>query len=90
MSLKTRVTVEAPHATFTDREGGWIWRVLKVYASAKSDKANPQARWHLAVKSPNTFGDYERGDTYIHEVLQYGRLESATDEFKAYFEELRS
>lgn len=90
MSLKKKVTAEAPHATFVDARGGWEWKVLKVYRSAKSDKADEYARWHLAVKSPNTFGQYEMGDTYISEVLQYGRLVSATDEFKTYYEELRA
>ncbi len=91
MSLKKKVTPEEAHATFTDLGGGWTWKVLKVYCSAKSDKADSFARWHLAVQSPHLQpGEYEMGDTYIHEVLKYGRLESATDEFKTYFEELRS
>ena len=91
MSLKKKVTVAAPHATFTDLRGGWTWKVLKVYRSAKSDKADEYARWHLAVQSPHLLpGEYEMRDTYIREVLTYGRLDSATDEFKAYYEELRS
>jgi len=90
MSLKKVATVEAPHATFVDARGGWTWKVLKVYASAKSDKANEYARWMLAVKSPHTFGSFEHGDTYIKDVVAYGQLDSATDEFKAYYEELRS
>ena len=90
MSLKKVANVQEPHATFVDARGGWTWKVLKVYASAKSDKANFYGRWLLAVKSPHTFDQYEMGDTYINEVLNYGQLESATDEFKEYFEELRS
>ena len=89
MSLKKAATVEEPHATFTGLDGGWTWKVLKVYCGAKADKADAHARWHLAVKSPHTFGEYEMGDTYISDVLPYGQLTSATDEFKAYFKELR-
>ncbi len=90
MSLKKHATVEAPHATFVDSRGGWTWKVLKVYCSAKSDRKDPYARWHLGVQSPHLQpGEYEMGDTYIKDVLSYGRLESATDEFKAYFSELR-
>jgi len=91
MSLKKVASVEAPHATFVDARGDWTWKVLKVYASAKSDKANEYARWLLGVKSPHLQpGEWEYGDTYIKGVLSYGQLESATDEFKAYFEEYRS
>ncbi len=89
MSLKKTATVEEPHATFMDSRGGWTWKVLKVYCSAKADRKDPYARWFLGVQSPHLPpGEYEMGDTYIRDVLQYGQLTSATDEFKAYFEEL--
>ena len=29
---------------------------------------NPYARWFCAVKSPNTYGSWEYGDTYAHDV----------------------
>ena len=90
MSLKKIATTEEPHATFANRRAGWEWRVLKVYRAAKTDKGDRYARWMLAVKSPYTYDDFEMGDTYISDVLGYGRLESATDEFKAYFEELQA
>ena len=90
MSLKKTVEMENPHATFTNPRAGWTWKVLKVYCSAKSDKANEYARWMLAVQSPHTFGGYDMGDTYIKDVLAFGKLESATDEFRTYFEELQS
>jgi hypothetical protein len=91
MSLKKTVEMENPHATFVNKADGWTWKVLKVYAMAKTDKGNEYARWLLAVRSPATFGGYDIGDTYIKDVLGYAtHLESATDEFKAYFEELRA
>ena len=64
--------------------------MLKVYCGAKSDRKNGYARWLLAVKSPNTFDGYDIGDTYISDVLNFGTLESATDEFEAYYKELQA
>ena len=90
MSLKKTAEMGNPHATFTNPRAGWVWKVLKVYRSAKSDKGDEYARWLLAVRSPNTFGGYDIGDTYIKDVLSFGTLESATDEFKAYFKELQA
>jgi len=91
MSLKKTATIEEPHATFIKSHSGWTWKVLKVYCGAKSDRKNGYARWFLAVQSPHLpIGDWEMGDTYISEVLNYGTLESATDEFKAYLKELQA
>ncbi len=90
MSLKKTVEMESPHATFTNPVAGWTWKVLKVYCSAKADKGDEYARWFMAVRSPNTYGSYEMGDTYIKDILGYGQLESCTDEFRTYFEELRA
>ncbi len=90
MSLKKTVEMENPHATFSNPAAGWTWKVLKVYAGAKSDKKNEYARWFIAARSPFTFGGYEMGDTYINDIINYGQLESATDEFKTYFEELQA
>ena len=44
----------------------------------------------MMTQKGDTFGSYEMGDTYIKDVLGYGQLESATDEFKAYFEEFQA
>jgi hypothetical protein len=90
MSLKKTADIGQPHATFVNHRAGWEWRILKVYRAAKTDKGDKYSRWFLAAKSPYTFGEFEMGDTYISDVLSYGQLESATDEFKAYFEELQS
>jgi hypothetical protein len=90
MSLKKTVEMENPHATFVNHRAGWTWKILKVYRAAKTDKGDKYSRWFLAARSPMTFGEYEMGDTYISDVLSYGQLESCTDEFKAYFEELQA
>ena len=84
MSLKKSVNIENAHATYVNDRAGWTWKVLKVYQKPELEKKNQYARWFIAAKSPNTFGSYEYGDTYINDILQYARLESATDEFKAH------
>jgi len=59
-------TVENPyHIIVAD---GWEWRVLKRYQSPDAERANPYARWFVAVKSPLTYGSWEYGDTYIREI----------------------
>jgi hypothetical protein len=90
MSLKKTVEMENPHATFVNERAGWTWKILKVYRAAKNDKGDEYARWFLAARSPNTFGSYEMGDTYIKDVLGFGTLQSCTDEFREYFTELQS
>jgi len=44
----------------------WEWRVLK---SWQADDNKPYARWFCAVKSPNTYGEWEYGDTYVSDIL---------------------
>jgi hypothetical protein len=46
--------------------GDWEWRVLSV-SHKWQDK--PAARWFCAVRSPYTFGSFDFGDTYVHDVL---------------------
>ena len=87
MSLKKNATLEEPHATFKNERAEWEWRVIKVHRTAKPKKSDEFATWHVAAKSPNTFGMWEYGDTYIREVAGFGKLVSATDEFKAYWKE---
>jgi hypothetical protein len=43
--------------------------VLKKYQAPDKEKANPYARWLVAVKSPHTFGGFEMGDTYARDVV---------------------
>jgi hypothetical protein len=37
-------------------------------ASHNKEAANPYARWFVAVKSPDTYGSWEYGDTYVSEI----------------------
>jgi hypothetical protein len=62
---KTR-SVDSPYLIIT--QGDWEWRVLKRYQSQDAERANPYARWFVAVKSPMTYGSWEMGDTYIREI----------------------
>lgn len=53
-------------------EGSWQWRVLKHYQTAKGERNNRQyARVFCAVSSPYTYGDYDYGDVYCHEIPGY-------------------
>jgi len=83
MSLRKTAPIGAPHATYVNEHAGWTWKVLKVNAPAKGTQA-AYATWFVAAKSPMTYGSFEMGDTYIKDVMEYGVLESATDEFLAY------
>jgi hypothetical protein len=49
-------------------QGDWEWRVLKRYQSAENETKNPYAVWFCAVQSPNTFGSWDYGDTYISDI----------------------
>jgi len=65
LHAKTR-SVDEPYLIIT--EGDWEWRVLKRYQSPDAERANPYARWFVAVKSPMTYGSWEMGDSYISEI----------------------
>jgi hypothetical protein len=81
MSLRKTADMATPHAVY--RAGDWEWKVLKVNAPKKGPHAD-YATWFVAAKSPMTFGSWEMGDTYAAEVLRFGTLVEATDEFKEY------
>lgn len=81
-SLRKRMTIESPHATFV--KGDFEWRVLKVNAPKKGP-GGKYATWYVAVKSLYTMGSWEHGDTYIEDVLRVRpELIQATAEFKEY------
>lgn len=86
MSLRKTATQDAPHATF--EAGSWVWKVLKVNQPAKSPRER-FSTWMVAAKSEFTFGSYEMGDTYAHEVLRFGALTQSTPEFDEYMEKHR-
>ena len=69
--------LDAPHAIYANPQG-WEWRILKTYKQPSSEQKDPYARWFVAARSPLTFGDWEYGDTYKNEVVNYGRLIAAT------------
>lgn len=65
---KTR-SVDSPYMTF--RMNDWEWRVLKAYKSKPSEDKDQYARWFLATKSPNTYGEFELGDGYIKDITRH-------------------
>lgn len=52
----------------TVKQDNWTWKVLKAYQSNAKERRNPFARWLCAVQSPMTFGSWDFGDTYIHDI----------------------
>ena len=81
MSLIKTAKIESPHSTYSC--GDLTLAVLRVNAPAKGPTTE-YATWLVSAKSPLTYGIWEYGDTYIADVLRYGTLESATDEFLEY------
>ena len=74
---------DAPYAIYA--AGSFEWRVLKTYKQPANELKDPYARWFVAAKSDHTYGSFELGDTYKQEVVRYGRLVAATEEWaKAY------
>lgn len=73
--------IDNPYATYTNPQG-WEWRILKTYKQPSSELKDPYARWFVAARSPMSDNRWEMGDTYKTEVLRYGRLQSATQEWK--------
>jgi hypothetical protein len=61
-----------PYATYTNAQG-WTWKVLKTYPHSSSE--DDYSRWFVAATSPMMHGGaYELGDTYAHEIKNYGTL----------------
>lgn len=84
MSLRKTTDKVSPHATLV--LGDWKWLVLKVNQPSKNPHdAQQYATWFVAVKSPHTFGSYEMGDNYAHEILSSGaELVHQSPEFEEY------
>lgn len=72
--------LDAPYAIY-QAPGGWEWRVLKTYKTPENEAKDQYARWMVAAKSENTYGSFEMGDTYAKDILTYGRLVAATQEW---------
>ena len=81
------VSIDNPYATFKNDRMGMEWRVLKTYQGFDKEKQNPYARWFVAAKSPMTYDSWEMGDTYMCEILRYGYLTQATEEWEEEYAE---
>tara|TARA_Y100000310_G_scaffold302643_1_gene340251 strand:+ start:2518 stop:2826 length:309 start_codon:yes stop_codon:yes gene_type:complete len=75
--------LETPYATFVRDD--WEWRVLKTYQTPANEQKNQFGRWFVVAKSEFTFGSWEYGDTYIHNIFDVPsiRLIQATPEWLA-------
>lgn len=61
-------TRKADHPYFIVQYEGWEWKVLKLYQMPKNAIANERSRAFCAVSSPLTYGSYDLGDVYCHEI----------------------
>ena len=78
---KTRKESE-PYAVYGNSQG-FIWKVLKTYKKPENEKKDQYARWFVSATSPLMQGDtYEMGDTYVKDILTYGSLIDATEDWK--------
>lgn len=78
---KTR-SEDKPYAVYGNSQG-WIWKVLKTYKKPENEKKDQYARWFVSATPPlMQGGGYEMGDTYAKEILTYGSLIEASDEWK--------
>lgn len=48
--------------------GSWRWEILKMNGSLEKAMSNPYASAFCAVSSPNTFGSFDYGDTYLSDI----------------------
>ena len=64
------VKVDNPYEIY--KGNGFEWRVLKKYQMPHMEKANMYARWYCAERSPMTYGRWEYGGVYVHDVKKYG------------------
>lgn len=60
--------VKKPYAVYTNHDGSWTWKVLKLNQRPDMAAKNPYASAFCAVESPYTFGSYDLGDTYLNDI----------------------
>lgn len=63
---KTR-PVSDPYEVY--EANGWVWKILKKYASPAREAKDPYARWFCAVTSP--WVTDELGDVYVRDIKRY-------------------
>jgi len=77
--------IDNPYAIFRGRHplfGDIEYRILKTYQKPALESKNAYARWMVAAKSDMTYGSWDMGDTYVHEVLRSANLEEASPEWE--------
>ena len=79
--------LDNPYAVYKSPIGSFEFRVLKPYQTPDKERENIYARWFVAAKSDMTFGSWEYGDTYIHEILEFTTLTEATDDWNEHYGE---
>jgi hypothetical protein len=77
------VTKDKPYATFEGEGyfGTTTAHLLKVYQESEEERINSLARWFVAMKTDQTFGSFDIGDSYLSEVVHGLHLTYASDAF---------
>ena len=74
-----KADINNPYAIY--KNGDWEMRVLKTYRMPKNETGEYD-RWLIAAKSPMTYGSWEYGDTYKHEIENNFHLTWCSEEWE--------
>jgi hypothetical protein len=64
-----KAAIEDPWASFEHARSDWEWRILKAYKQGDTSRKDQAARFHCAVMSPHTMGNWELGDVYVTDLI---------------------
>jgi hypothetical protein len=75
---------ENPYATFKGFGpfGDTTVHLLKSYQMPSKELKNPFAKWFVAIKTDEAYGEWDEGDSYLNEATDMLTLSFASDEFK--------
>ena len=78
-----KTTKDKPYAIYRGNRG-FTWCILKTYKRPDKEAEDKRARWFTFTTS-----DYcpegEFGDAYAGDIKQFGRLSTATDEWREHY-----
>ena len=74
-------SVDNPYAVYKMAHMNFQWRILKTYKLPENEAKSPYSSWFVAARSDMSYGSWEYGDTYIKDIVNYGYLNSSTEEW---------
>jgi len=72
LTTNQRIKQDKPIEIWESHDGTWTWKVWRKYQKPHNEAKNPYARWFVSAKSPFTYGGWEMGDEYCHEIKKLG------------------